>query len=48
MTWSGSEKQRVMSDIEIDGTDTVEQIEEKFDKKFKEVNNHIIDSSKLS
>ena len=37
VTWSGPQRKRVMSDIEIDGNETVEQIEQKFDEKQKEV-----------
>jgi hypothetical protein len=37
-TWSRPEKGRQMSDIDIDSSDDVEQIEKKFEKKFEEVN----------
>lgn len=46
VTWSGSEKQRVMSDIEIDKSETVEQIEQKFDKKFGELKKIPIDPAR--
>ena len=37
VTWSGPEKSRQMSDIEVDGDDDVEQVVKKFDDKFSEV-----------
>ena len=37
VTWSGPEKSRQMTDIEVDGDDDVEQVVKKFDDKFSEV-----------